>query len=113
MIRITVVGSINKDIIMQVERHPKPGETLTAAAVSSAFGGKGANQAVAAARLGAEVTIIGSVGEDSTGDEQVEHANGQQTRRPWRQGGQKALRWRWDLNVGSFGHVVSLGSRSQ
>ena len=73
MIKIVIVGSINKDVIMQVERHPKPGETLTAVAVSSAFGGKGANQAVAAARLGAEVTIIGAVGEDSTGDEQVEH----------------------------------------
>jgi ribokinase len=73
MIKIVIVGSINKDIIMQVERHPKPGETLTAVAVSSAFGGKGANQAVAAARLGAEVTIVGAVGEDSTGDEQVEH----------------------------------------
>ncbi|NQT61270.1 MAG: ribokinase [Bacteroidetes bacterium] len=73
MIRIAVVGSINKDVIMQVERHPKPGETLTAVAVSAAFGGKGANQAVAAARLGAEVTMIGAVGEDSTGDEQIEH----------------------------------------
>jgi len=73
MIKIVIVGSINKDVIMQVERHPKPGETLTAVAVSSAFGGKGANQAVAAARLGAEVTIVGAVGEDPTGDEQVEH----------------------------------------
>lgn len=73
MIQIVVVGSINKDIIMQVERHPKPGETLTAAAVSSAFGGKGANQAVAAVRLGAEVTMIGAVGEDPVGDEQIEH----------------------------------------
>jgi len=73
MIKIVIVGSINKDVIMQVERHPKPGETLTAVAVSSAFGGKGANQAVAAARLGAEVTIIGAVGEDPTGDEQIEH----------------------------------------
>ena len=73
MIRIAVVGSINKDVIMQVERHPKPGETLTAVGVSAAFGGKGANQAVAAARLGAEVTMIGAVGGDSTGDEQIEH----------------------------------------
>jgi len=73
MIKIVVVGSINKDVIMQVERHPKPGETLTAVAVSSAFGGKGANQAVAAARLGAEVTMIGAVGEDPTGKEQIEH----------------------------------------
>ncbi len=73
MIKIAIVGSINKDVIMQVERHPKPGETLTAAAVSSAFGGKGANQAVAAARLGAEVTMIGAVGEDPIGNEQIEH----------------------------------------
>ena len=73
MIRIVIVGRINKDVIMQVERHPKPGETLTAVAVSSAFGGKGANQAVAAARLGAEVTMIGAVGDDPTGNEQIEH----------------------------------------
>ncbi len=71
--RIAVVGSINKDLIMQVDRHPQPGETLTAVGVSTAFGGKGANQAVAAARLGAEVTMIGAVGRDPTGNEQIEH----------------------------------------
>jgi ribokinase len=71
--KIVVAGSINKDLIMRVERHPHPGETLTAVGTASAFGGKGANQAAAAARLGAEVTIIGAVGNDSTGDEQISH----------------------------------------
>lgn len=71
--KITVVGSINKDVIMKTERHPKPGETLTALETGSAFGGKGANQAVAAARLGSEVSMIGAVGQDATGEEQLAH----------------------------------------
>ena len=73
MVRIAVVGSINKDIIMQVARHPNPGETVTAKEISTAFGGKGANQAVSAARLGAEVVMIGAVGDDSAGGEQIDH----------------------------------------
>jgi ribokinase len=62
--RITVVGSINLDLVARVERLPRPGETLTDAELSRVPGGKGANQAVAAARLGAEVRFVGSVGDD-------------------------------------------------
>jgi ribokinase len=67
--RLTVVGSINLDLVARVERLPRPGETLSATAFDRIPGGKGANQAVAAARLGAEVTLVGAVGDDSDADE--------------------------------------------
>jgi ribokinase len=57
--RITVVGSINLDLVAFCERLPRAGETLTDAELARVPGGKGANQAVAAARLGAEVSFIG------------------------------------------------------
>ena len=62
--RLTVVGSINLDLVAQAERLPRPGETVSGARFSRVAGGKGANQAVAAARLGAEVSLVGSVGRD-------------------------------------------------
>jgi ribokinase len=66
---LTVVGSINLDLVARVEQLPRPGETLSATAFDRIPGGKGANQAVAAARLGAEVTLVGAVGDDSAADE--------------------------------------------
>ncbi|WP_205544202.1 ribokinase [Rubrobacter indicoceani] len=62
-----MVGSINRDFVLKVERRARPGETLTDAALELHEGGKGANQAVAAARLGAEVSILGRIGEDEIG----------------------------------------------
>src|SRR5438128_11707543 len=62
--RITVVGSANVDLVARCERLPRPGETVTDATFERIPGGKGANQAVAAARLGADVTLIGCVGDD-------------------------------------------------
>jgi ribokinase len=62
--RLTVVGSINLDLVARAERLPRAGETITGATFSRIPGGKGANQAVAAARLGAAVTMIGCVGDD-------------------------------------------------
>jgi ribokinase len=62
--RLTVVGSINLDLVARAERLPRPGETLTGATFTEVPGGKGANQAVAAARLGATVRMIGCVGDD-------------------------------------------------
>lgn len=61
---IVVVGSINVDLLSQVRRHPLPGETLHGTGGQMLPGGKGANQAVAAARLGAEVRMVGAVGTD-------------------------------------------------
>jgi ribokinase len=62
--RLTVVGSINLDLVVRVERLPRSGETVSCSAFSRGPGGKGANQAVAAARLGADVRMIGCVGRD-------------------------------------------------
>jgi ribokinase len=66
---LTVVGSINLDLVVRTERLPRPGETVSGASFSRVPGGKGANQAVAAARLGAEVRMVGCVGADELGDE--------------------------------------------
>jgi ribokinase len=66
-VRLTVVGSINLDLVAHAERLPRPGETVTGATFSRVPGGKGANQAVAAARLGAQVVLIASVGDDEFG----------------------------------------------
>ena len=67
--RITVVGSVNLDLVVQAERLPRPGETVTGARFSRVPGGKGANQAVAAARLGADVAFVGCVGDDAVAEE--------------------------------------------
>jgi ribokinase len=66
---IEVIGSINLDLVARCERLPRPGETLTGATFERVPGGKGANQALAAARLGAEVSLTGAVGGDPFGDE--------------------------------------------
>jgi len=65
---VFVVGSINQDLVLAVERRPKPGETVTGADLSMHPGGKGANQAVAAALLGASVALLGRVGGDPFGE---------------------------------------------
>jgi ribokinase len=62
--RITVVGSANVDLVARCERLPRPGETVTDAVFERVPGGKGANQAVAAARLGAQVRFVGRIGRD-------------------------------------------------
>jgi ribokinase len=63
-VNIAVVGSINLDLVAHCQRLPRPGETVSGARFARYPGGKGANQAVAAARLGAHVKFIGAVGED-------------------------------------------------
>ena len=63
---ITVFGSTNLDLIGTVSRIPKPGETVPGGMFSTAAGGKGANQALAARRAGAEVRMFGAVGNDAS-----------------------------------------------
>jgi ribokinase len=65
---VVVLGSLNIDSVVEVERHPAPGETLLGGDLVKHFGGKGANQAIAAARAGARVRFIGRVGDDADGD---------------------------------------------
>jgi ribokinase len=69
--RVTVVGSINLDLVATVVSLPDPGETVTSTRLSYVPGGKGANQAVAAARLGADVRMVGAVGDDDFGEQAV------------------------------------------
>lgn len=80
--KVVVLGSINVDTTYHVERFPQPGETISAKSKSSAAGGKGANQAVAAARSGAETYFIGAVGSDNEGNFMLESLkdNGVDTR---------------------------------
>lgn len=65
--RVIVVGSVNIDLVARAERLPAPGETVTGAEFSRHHGGKGGNQAVAAARLGAPTAFVGAVGDDGFG----------------------------------------------
>jgi ribokinase len=66
--RVAVVGSLNMDLVVRAPRLPHPGETLAGSAFAQVAGGKGGNQAVAAARLGAQVAMIGCVGADANGE---------------------------------------------
>lgn len=68
---IVVVGSSNTDMIVQMERIPRPGETVLGGRFTTAPGGKGANQAVAAARAGGQVTLVARVGQDVFGEQAV------------------------------------------
>jgi ribokinase len=70
---IVVVGSVNTDMVVKGKRLPGPGETVSGGRFLMAGGGKGANQAVAAARLGADVTLIAKVGSDMLGDQAIEN----------------------------------------
>lgn len=69
---VVVIGSINVDLVVTAERLPVPGETVLGGRFAIHHGGKGANQAVAAARVGARVTMIGAVGSDDHGDGSLE-----------------------------------------
>ena len=69
---IAVLGSINMDLVLRVPRFPNPGETISGTESATYSGGKGANQAVAAARLGADVRFFGKVGDDAFADRLIQ-----------------------------------------
>jgi ribokinase len=69
MSKVIIAGSINMDIVASAERHPELGETVAGQAMNFFPGGKGANQAIAAAKLGARTVLVGKVGTDRFGDE--------------------------------------------
>lgn len=76
MRRLYVVGAVNVDTVIRVPRHPSPGETVIGESQDRRWGGKGANQAVAAALLAAtkeSVKLVGRVGDDAAGQEYLEH----------------------------------------
>ncbi|MDQ2965570.1 MAG: PfkB family carbohydrate kinase, partial [Chloroflexota bacterium] len=66
--RVFVVGSVNVDLVVSAPRHPQPGETVTGGRFAQHDGGKGGNQAVAAARLGASTTLLAAIGGDTFGE---------------------------------------------
>lgn len=80
--RVVVVGSSNVDLVMKMPRLPRVGETVTDCVFAQVFGGKGANQAVGAARAGGDVTFVGCVGDDAYGGQVIENlkADGIDTR---------------------------------
>ncbi|MFT8477942.1 MAG: ribokinase [Liquorilactobacillus sp.] len=71
MKKITILGSINMDVILEIVRLPKPGETMEMKSLTTAGGGKGANQAIAAVRSGADTAFIGKVGDDAYGEKML------------------------------------------
>jgi len=73
MASVVVVGAINIDLVIRLQRLPARGETVTGGTFTTTHGGKGANQSIAARRLGADVTLIGAVGDDAFGRETVEN----------------------------------------
>ena len=70
--KLTVVGSINLDLLVRTTRLPQPGETVLGNGFTQAGGGKGANQAIAAARLGLSVQLVGAVGDDAHGHQLID-----------------------------------------
>lgn len=70
--QIVVVGSLNQDIVLNLRRFPQLGETVTGASLRTFCGGKGANQAFAASRLGGRVAMVGQIGNDVAGDAQLQ-----------------------------------------
>jgi ribokinase len=73
MSRVAVVGSVNMDVVFDVATLPQPGETVLGSAVRSVPGGKGGNQAIAAARAGAEVQLVAAIGADTNGHQLRKH----------------------------------------
>jgi ribokinase len=75
MVKMTIIGSSSMDLVVTASKRPNKGETILGESFKTVPGGKGANQAVAAARLGAEVYMVGCVGDDAFGEEIVKNFN--------------------------------------
>jgi ribokinase len=80
MARVYVAGSINMDLVARTARHPLPGETVAGTHFATYPGGKGANQTIAAARLGADTVLLGKLGTDTFGDQLCDFLSGQGVR---------------------------------
>ncbi|MGI8659198.1 MAG: ribokinase [Candidatus Limnocylindria bacterium] len=101
---VIVVGSINVDLVVAADRLPRPGETVLGGRFAIHDGGKGANQAVAAARAGARVTMIGAVGTDAYGERSIAalEAEGIDVSR---------VRWLDDVTTGVA--IIAVGPRGE
>ncbi len=113
---VAVLGSINMDLVAEVKRLPTPGETVQALSFASYPGGKGANQAVAAARLGAAVQMLGKVGDDAVGAELLRalQVDGVDTQRVIRESGYPTGRaCVWVDERGENSIVVSPGANAR
>jgi ribokinase len=104
MTHIVIVGSLNMDLVVQVPTIPAPGETVLGNNFATIPGGKGANQAVAAARLGANVSLIGRVGADAFGEQLL--ANAQKE-------GIDVTHVEYDANAASGVAMISVDARGQ
>jgi ribokinase len=93
--QIVVLGAMNSDFLIKGERFPRPGETLQGDTFLAANGGKGANQAVAAARLGATTTLISCIGDDDRGKKMQNElkTEGVSTRSAWWTDAAKSRSW--------------------
>jgi ribokinase len=111
--RLTVVGSVNLDLVARCERLPRPGETVTDATFARHPGGKGANQAVAAARLGAEVAFVGRVGEDELAEEALAGLRGAGVELSLGRGGATGVALILVDEVGENQIVVAPGANSE
>lgn len=81
--KVVVIGSINMDMVTRVDRFPKKGETISGGSFDQLPGGKGANQAVACARLGATVSMVGAVGDDPTGKSLLQQLQDENIQTDW------------------------------
>ncbi len=113
---ILVTGSINMDLVVRAPRHPEPGETLLGGDFATFPGGKGANQAVAAARLGAPVRMIGRTGRDAFGDQMMETLAQNKVNTTWIQRDPEARTGVALITVADFGEntiVVASGANGK
>ena len=91
--KITVVGSLNMDMVLHCDQLPKAGQTVLAKQTQQVSGGKGANQAVAAAKAGGNVKMLGCVGDDVFGGQLIDNLNSARNRIVKRSGCSRLCEW--------------------